>query len=160
MPLSPPPRRHPAKLWRAILQSAPQLASLLDSRSDMPFARLFHFLSASSSSKEAARASLKSALTLAGLTSRRRHQPRRPPLAKIRPGSPAPAMGARTLGQLKKKRADHGKASTLVVYFFGEFPSWNRHAPSGRGRPAILMKPKAERPNSRGCFHDLLRSAR
>jgi hypothetical protein len=24
---------------------------------------------------------------------RRRHQPRRPPLAKIRPGSPAPAMG-------------------------------------------------------------------
>src|SRR5262249_24277630 len=27
---------------------------------------------------------------------RRRHQPRRPPLAKIRPGSPAPAMGAGT----------------------------------------------------------------
>ena len=25
---------------------------------------------------------------------RRRHQPRRPPLAKIRPGSPAPTMGA------------------------------------------------------------------
>jgi hypothetical protein len=24
---------------------------------------------------------------------RRRHQPRRPPFAKIRPGSPAPAMG-------------------------------------------------------------------
>jgi hypothetical protein len=24
---------------------------------------------------------------------RRRHQPRRPPLTKIRPGSPAPAMG-------------------------------------------------------------------
>jgi hypothetical protein len=24
---------------------------------------------------------------------RRRHQPRRPPLAKIRPGKPAPAMG-------------------------------------------------------------------
>jgi hypothetical protein len=30
---------------------------------------------------------------------RRRHQPRRPPLAKIRPGSPAPAMGTGTLGQ-------------------------------------------------------------
>src|SRR5215472_17484591 len=28
---------------------------------------------------------------------RRRHQPRRPPLAKIRPGSPAPAMGPGTL---------------------------------------------------------------
>jgi hypothetical protein len=28
---------------------------------------------------------------------RRRHQPRRPPLAKIRPGRPAPAMGAGTL---------------------------------------------------------------
>jgi hypothetical protein len=28
---------------------------------------------------------------------RRRHQPRRPPLAKIRPGNPAPAMGAGTL---------------------------------------------------------------
>src|SRR6476660_6537857 len=27
---------------------------------------------------------------------RRRHQPRRPPLAKIRPGSPAPAMGPGT----------------------------------------------------------------
>jgi hypothetical protein len=27
---------------------------------------------------------------------RRRHQPRRPPLAKIRPGRPAPAMGAGT----------------------------------------------------------------
>src|SRR5215469_15631950 len=30
---------------------------------------------------------------------RRRHQPRRPPLAKIRPGSPAPAMGTGTTGQ-------------------------------------------------------------
>src|SRR5262249_49535510 len=29
---------------------------------------------------------------------RRRHQPRRPPLAKIRPGRPAPAMGAGTGG--------------------------------------------------------------
>jgi hypothetical protein len=28
---------------------------------------------------------------------RRRHQPRRPPLAKIRPGRPAPAMGPGTL---------------------------------------------------------------
>src|SRR5262249_40583600 len=28
---------------------------------------------------------------------RRRHQPRKPPLAKIRPGSPAPATGPRTL---------------------------------------------------------------
>jgi hypothetical protein len=37
------PRRHLAKLWRAILQSASQLASLLDSRLDMPFARLFPF---------------------------------------------------------------------------------------------------------------------
>ena len=40
---SPPAEKAPAKLWRAILQSASQLASLLDSRSDMPFARLFPF---------------------------------------------------------------------------------------------------------------------
>ena len=39
----PPTEKAPAKLWRAILQSASQLASLLDSRSDMPFARLFPF---------------------------------------------------------------------------------------------------------------------
>jgi hypothetical protein len=31
---------------------------------------------------------------------RRRHQPRRPALAKIRPGRPAPAMGAGTLTPL------------------------------------------------------------
>jgi hypothetical protein len=30
---------------------------------------------------------------LQALFCRRRHQPRRPPLANIRPGSPAPAMG-------------------------------------------------------------------
>jgi hypothetical protein len=47
--------------------------------------RAGYFLSASSSSKEAARASC-----------RRRHQARRPPLAKSRPGSPAPAMGPGT----------------------------------------------------------------
>src|SRR5215510_5260625 len=44
---------------------------------------------------------------------RRRHQPRRPVLAAIRPGSPAPAMGPGTLGPtlsryLKQKRADRG----------------------------------------------------
>jgi hypothetical protein len=43
LPPSPPAEKAPAKLWRAILQSASQLASLLDSRSDMPFARLFPF---------------------------------------------------------------------------------------------------------------------
>jgi hypothetical protein len=43
LPPSPPTERAPAKLWRAILQSASQLASLLDSRSGMPFARLFPF---------------------------------------------------------------------------------------------------------------------
>ena len=32
----------------------------------------------------------------APLFCRRRHQPRRPPLAKIRPGRPAPAMGPGT----------------------------------------------------------------
>ena len=32
---------------------------------------------------------------------RRRHQPRRPPLAKIRPGRPAPAMGPGTLCKLR-----------------------------------------------------------
>src|ERR1700741_4333773 len=32
-----------------------------------------------------------------GLHARRRHQPRRPALAKIRPGRPAPAMGAGTV---------------------------------------------------------------
>jgi len=31
---------------------------------------------------------------------RRRHQPRRPPLAKIRPGTPAPAMGAGTVANV------------------------------------------------------------
>ena len=31
---------------------------------------------------------------------RRRHQPRSPPLAKIRPGSPAPGMGPGTLDGL------------------------------------------------------------
>jgi hypothetical protein len=33
---------------------------------------------------------------LAPVFCRRRHQPRKPPLAKIRPGRPAPAMGAGT----------------------------------------------------------------
>ena len=36
---------------------------------------------------------------------RRRHQPRRPPLAKIRPGSPAPTMGAGTLTPSSEKAA-------------------------------------------------------
>jgi hypothetical protein len=48
----------------------------------------------------------------------RRHQPRRPPLAKIRPGRPTPAMGARTLGQ-SKSVLTVAKASTLE---FREIP--------------------------------------
>src|SRR5215467_13118582 len=36
---------------------------------------------------------------------RRRHQPRRPPPAKIRPGSPAPAMGPGTPSRLKSNSA-------------------------------------------------------
>jgi hypothetical protein len=36
---------------------------------------------------------------------RRRHQPRRPPLAKIRPGRPAPAMGPGTLTPVSEKAA-------------------------------------------------------
>src|SRR5262245_33700855 len=36
------------------------------------------------------------ALDVQAIFFRRRHQPRRPPLAKIRPGSPAPAMGPGT----------------------------------------------------------------
>jgi hypothetical protein len=36
---------------------------------------------------------------------RRRHQPRRPPPAKIRPGSPAPAMGPGTATPLSEKAA-------------------------------------------------------
>src|SRR6516225_2843778 len=36
---------------------------------------------------------------------RRRHQPRRPPLARIRPGSPAPAMGPGTPSRLKSNSA-------------------------------------------------------
>jgi hypothetical protein len=59
--------------------------------------------------------------------SRRRHQPSRPPLAKIRPGSPAPAMGLGTgagslarkpIGKILRKSALNSNvgASSLVAY--------------------------------------------
>jgi hypothetical protein len=40
---------------------------------------------------------------LDALFCRRRHQPRRPPLAKIRLGSPAPSAGAVSRGILSRK---------------------------------------------------------
>jgi hypothetical protein len=40
---------------------------------------------------------------------RRRHQPRRPPLAKIRPGSPAPAMGPGTTAMELTSSVPHGE---------------------------------------------------
>jgi hypothetical protein len=40
------------------------------------------------------------------LAAARRHQARRPPLAKIRPG-----LGQRVYGCLKQKRADRGRAA-------------------------------------------------
>ena len=40
---------------------------------------------------------------------RRRHQPRRPPLARIRPGRPAPAMGPGELGGLADGAAESFK---------------------------------------------------
>ena len=45
---------------------------------------------------------------------RRRHQPRRPPPAKIRPGRPAPAMGPGTVETLLSKVTDTSREAALV----------------------------------------------
>src|ERR1700730_13320175 len=47
---------------------------------------------------------------------RRRHQPRRPPLAKIIPGSPAPTMGAGT-GLARVQIGNHAFGYTFLVSF-------------------------------------------
>jgi hypothetical protein len=46
---------------------------------------------------------------------RRRHQPRRPPLAKIRPGRPAPAMGPGTGDKGRDKTPVPSKSTEVVV---------------------------------------------
>src|SRR5262249_46154765 len=54
---------------------------------------------------------------------RRRHQPRRPPLAKIRPGSPAPAMGPGSaespVVDIDSRRGDNKLEATSRVLCYG-----------------------------------------
>jgi len=49
---------------------------------------------------------------------RRRHQPRRPPLAKIRPGRPAPAIGPGTLEKFLVNATPHARASAALSFDF------------------------------------------
>ena len=66
-------------------------------------------------------------------SARRRHQPRRPPLAKIRPGSPAPVMGPGKAAVWLRSEAPGphviGEPKFLlpVVVFAGAAPGGGRH---------------------------------
>src|SRR5205823_4031540 len=67
---------------------------------------------------------------------RRRHQPRRPPLAKIRPGSPAPAMGP---GTAKNPRIS--PPGNAVVWMF-KYVSPARRAAINTGSAVATVVPK------------------
>jgi hypothetical protein len=71
---------------------------------------------------------------------RRRHQPRKPPLTKIRPGSPAPAMGPGTLETLLSKGDRHVLlVERLVVKCRGKFFRGQVAVRAGRGRPVLAL---------------------
>jgi hypothetical protein len=68
---------------------------------------------------------------------RRRHQPRRPPLPKIRPGSPAPTMGA---GTARNTRLD-----AAMIFPVNKIPIST--VIEGRGAQemvALVLRPKPE----------------
>src|SRR5262249_46361422 len=69
---------------------------------------------------------------------RRRHQPRRPPLAKTKPGSPAPAMGPGTAdaGVIVKPPSTNNRRSTLQAIFDAPATKLAEHPPD---HPAVRV---------------------
>jgi hypothetical protein len=87
---------------------------------------------------------------------RRRHQPRRPPLAKIRPGRPAPAMGPGTLAgrAVSKSYSKNTDALANVFRFVRRLPppptnaycvavvasSWNVPGPRKSAKLPVIVR--------------------